>query len=69
MTNCLCTLDGLSLPTEEWQKTITESIQQVQQLELDYEADLIAKKVNFSFLISSSIISKASNNASFRLHV
>ncbi len=44
-----CFTDGLNLPVEEWQKTINESIQRVQQLESDYEGDLITKRVSHSF--------------------
>jgi len=37
--------DGLSIPVEEWQKAIQEQLEKIKKLELDFEGDLIARKV------------------------
>ena len=39
-------LDPLNLPVEQWQKAIQDQLEKVKKLEEDYEADLIARKVN-----------------------
>lgn len=37
--------DGLSLPVDEWQKSITDQISKVKKLEDYFNADLVGKKV------------------------
>lgn len=39
--------DGLNIPVEEWQKAIQDQLTKVEQLERDYEADLLSKKIHY----------------------
>lgn len=61
--------DGLHLPYEEWKRVIEESINKVNKLQADYEADLIQRKIHYKVTgehaknVGAAIIAEAEKNS------